>query len=131
MINKVYQIQKEGNGKTSNVSSASDSSRESANKSSPILIHCSAGIGRSGTFCCVDICVNRLNSDGMVDVYSTVRTIREQRAFSIQTDRQYEYCYLTILEYALNQRQMKGLETENLEEFLKEWRSNVYMTEDD
>ncbi|XP_077989434.1 tyrosine-protein phosphatase non-receptor type 9-like isoform X2 [Glandiceps talaboti] len=66
----------------------------------PIVIHCSAGIGRTGTFCTLDISIARLNDTRKVDIASTVRRMRTQRAFSIQTPDQYEFCHFSIIEYA-------------------------------
>lgn len=66
----------------------------------PICVHCSAGIGRTGTFCAIDISVNRLNDCKKVDVLDTVNKIRLQRAQSVQMRDQYVFCYLAVLEYA-------------------------------
>ncbi|KAM9792485.1 tyrosine-protein phosphatase non-receptor type 9 [Neosynchiropus ocellatus] len=66
----------------------------------PVIVHCSAGIGRTGTFCTLDICLSRLEDIGTVDVFQTVRRMRTQRAFSIQTWDQYYFCYTAIIEYA-------------------------------
>lgn len=71
----------------------------------PIIVHCSAGIGRTGTFCTLDICISRLEDTGTVDVRGTVERIRSQRAFSIQMPDQYIFCHLALIEYALS----KGL----------------------
>uniref|UniRef100_A0A3Q0RL34 Tyrosine-protein phosphatase non-receptor type 9 n=1 Tax=Amphilophus citrinellus TaxID=61819 RepID=A0A3Q0RL34_AMPCI len=66
----------------------------------PVVVHCSAGIGRTGTFCTLDICLSQLEDVGTVDVRQTVRRMRTQRAFSIQTWDQYYFCYTAIIEYA-------------------------------
>uniref|UniRef100_A0A8D3AI61 Tyrosine-protein phosphatase non-receptor type 9 n=1 Tax=Scophthalmus maximus TaxID=52904 RepID=A0A8D3AI61_SCOMX len=66
----------------------------------PVIVHCSAGIGRTGTFCTLDICLSRLEDIGTVDVRQTVRRMRTQRAFSIQTWDQYYFCYTAVIEYA-------------------------------
>uniref|UniRef100_A0AAQ5XGF6 protein-tyrosine-phosphatase n=1 Tax=Amphiprion ocellaris TaxID=80972 RepID=A0AAQ5XGF6_AMPOC len=66
----------------------------------PVVVHCSAGIGRTGTFCTLDICLSRLEDIGTVDVCQTVRRMRTQRAFSIQTWDQYYFCYTAVIEYA-------------------------------
>ncbi|XP_047434514.1 tyrosine-protein phosphatase non-receptor type 9 [Mugil cephalus] len=66
----------------------------------PVVVHCSAGIGRTGTFCTLDICLSRLEDIGTVDVCETVRRMRKQRAFSIQTWDQYYFCYTAVIEYA-------------------------------
>ncbi|XP_072319404.1 tyrosine-protein phosphatase non-receptor type 9 [Eucyclogobius newberryi] len=66
----------------------------------PVVVHCSAGIGRTGTFCTLDICLSRLEDMGTIDVCQTVRRMRTQRAFSIQTWDQYYFCYTAVIEYA-------------------------------
>ncbi|XP_030643834.1 tyrosine-protein phosphatase non-receptor type 9 [Chanos chanos] len=71
----------------------------------PVVVHCSAGIGRTGTFCTLDICLSRLEDIGTVDIKQTVRRMRTQRAFSIQTWDQYYFCYKAVIEYA----QQRGL----------------------
>ncbi|XP_071965804.1 tyrosine-protein phosphatase non-receptor type 9-like [Antedon mediterranea] len=64
----------------------------------PILVHCSAGIGRTGTFCTIDITLVRLEITQKLNIYDTVRKMRTQRAFSIQTPDQYEFCHFAVLE---------------------------------
>lgn len=71
----------------------------------PVVVHCSAGIGRTGTFCTLDICISRLDETGTVDVRGTVEKIRAQRAFSIQMPDQYIFCHVALIEYAAS----KGL----------------------
>eukprot|EP00057_Strongylocentrotus_purpuratus_P015757 XP_011670231.1 PREDICTED: tyrosine-protein phosphatase non-receptor type 9 isoform X1 [Strongylocentrotus purpuratus] len=66
----------------------------------PIVVHCSAGIGRTGTFCTLDISLARLEDVATIDVCNTVRLMRAQRAYSIQTPDQYEFCYFALVEYA-------------------------------
>ncbi len=50
----------------------------------PMVVHCSAGIGRTGTFATLDIAIRKFEDVGRVDVQATVERIRAQRAFSIQ-----------------------------------------------
>uniref|UniRef100_H2L8X3 Tyrosine-protein phosphatase non-receptor type 9 n=1 Tax=Oryzias latipes TaxID=8090 RepID=H2L8X3_ORYLA len=69
----------------------------------PMVVHCSAGIGRTGTFCALDICLSQLQDVGTLNVCQTVRRMRTQRAFSIQTPDQYYFCYNAILEHAQRQ----------------------------
>lgn len=66
----------------------------------PICVHCSAGIGRTGTFCTIDISINRLNDCKTVNILDTVNKIRLQRAQSVQMRDQYVFCYLAVMEYA-------------------------------
>ena len=54
----------------------------------------------TGTFCTLDISLSRLVDIHTVDICNTVRRMRAQRAFSIQTPDQYEFCYFAIIEYA-------------------------------
>ncbi|XP_046814153.1 tyrosine-protein phosphatase non-receptor type 9 isoform X1 [Vespa crabro] len=68
----------------------------------PIVVHCSAGIGRTGTFCTLDICISRLEDTGTVDIRGTVEKIRAQRAYSIQMPDQYVFCHRALAEYALS-----------------------------
>uniref|UniRef100_A0A667X855 Tyrosine-protein phosphatase non-receptor type 9 n=1 Tax=Myripristis murdjan TaxID=586833 RepID=A0A667X855_9TELE len=69
----------------------------------PIVVHCSAGIGRTGTFCALDICLSQLQDVGSLNICQTVRRMRTQRAFSIQTPDQYYFCHNAILEHAQRQ----------------------------
>ncbi len=70
----------------------------------PICVHCSAGIGRTGTFCAIDISINRLNAEKVLNVEETINKIRMQRAQSVQTRDQYVFCYMALLEYAQQNR---------------------------
>ncbi|KAH9520385.1 Tyrosine-protein phosphatase non-receptor type 9 [Bulinus truncatus] len=81
----------------------------------PIVVHCSAGIGRTGTFITVDICLRRLEHVGTVDVKETVRRIRSQRAFSIQMPDQYVFCHQAIIEHAQRQGLINSLEMISLD----------------
>ncbi|XP_045467341.1 tyrosine-protein phosphatase non-receptor type 9 [Harmonia axyridis] len=81
----------------------------------PIVVHCSAGIGRTGTFCTLDICISRLEEIGTVDIRGTVEKIRSQRAYSIQMPDQYIFCHSALIEYALlkgylNEADLVGLD---------------------
>ena len=67
---------------------------------SPVVVHCSAGVGRSGAYCSIDTCLHQLDEQSRVNLQGVVRKMRKQRAFSVQTEEQYEFCYRTILEYA-------------------------------
>lgn len=53
-----------------------------------------------GTFCALDICLSQLQDVGTLNVCQTVRRMRTQRAFSIQTPEQYYFCHTAILEHA-------------------------------
>ncbi|KAI1904049.1 hypothetical protein AGOR_G00001680 [Albula goreensis] len=72
-------------------------------KGPPIVVHCSAGIGRTGTLCALDICLSQLQDVATLNICQTVRRMRTQRAFSIQTPEQYYFCHTAILEQAKKQ----------------------------
>lgn len=70
----------------------------------PVCVHCSAGIGRTGTFCAIEISVNRLKDMRTVNILDTVNKIRAQRAQSVQMRDQYVFCYLAVIEYAQREK---------------------------
>jgi protein tyrosine phosphatase len=67
----------------------------------PAVVHCSAGIGRSGTFIAIDICLRRLLAVGNVDIMATVNYIRKQRFGSVQTFKQYKFIYEAVRDFAI------------------------------
>ncbi|KAF5890933.1 receptor-type tyrosine-protein phosphatase epsilon-like, partial [Clarias magur] len=67
----------------------------------PIIIHCSAGVGRTGTFIVIDAMMNMMHAEARVDVFGFVSRIRNQRCQLIQTDMQYSFIYQALLEHYL------------------------------
>ena len=51
----------------------------------PILVHCSAGVGRTGTFIAVDIALEQAKKEGLVDIAGIVNRLRKQRMKMVQT----------------------------------------------
>lgn len=66
----------------------------------PIVVHCSAGIGRTGTFIAIQISMLQLTETGKVNIRETVEKIRSQRAFSIVFQEQYVFIHEAIILYA-------------------------------
>ncbi|GLV33905.1 Protein tyrosine phosphatase 61F [Carabus blaptoides fortunei] len=68
----------------------------------PAIIHCSAGIGRSGTFCLVDSCLVLIERAGLnsVNVKDILLEMRKYRMGLIQTPDQLRFSYLAIIEGA-------------------------------
>ncbi|CAO3639156.1 unnamed protein product [Cunninghamella echinulata] len=66
----------------------------------PMIIHCSAGCGRSGAFCVIDTALRQLthfkNDDGWDVLWDIIYTFREQRLSMVQTLRQFVFCYEVI-----------------------------------
>ena len=51
----------------------------------PILVHCSAGVGRTGTFIAVDIALEQARRERVVDIAGIINRLREQRMQMVQT----------------------------------------------
>jgi netrin-G3 ligand len=66
--------------------------------SSPMVVHCSAGVGRTGTFIVVDYSILWLKQENQVDIFNLVKEIRQQRPFLVQSLAQYIFCHDAILE---------------------------------
>uniref|UniRef100_A0AAR2LF44 Receptor-type tyrosine-protein phosphatase epsilon n=1 Tax=Pygocentrus nattereri TaxID=42514 RepID=A0AAR2LF44_PYGNA len=67
----------------------------------PIIVHCSAGVGRTGTFIVIDAMMDMMHAEGRVDVFGFVTRIRNQRCQLVQTDMQYSFIYQALLEHYL------------------------------
>ena len=53
--------------------------------STPITIHCSSGVGRTGVFIALSIIMERIKREGVIDVFQTVKMLRIQRVAMVQT----------------------------------------------
>lgn len=77
----------------------------------PMIVHCSAGCGRTGAFCAIDTLIYRLRDKAHYTeeerlgelnlLFQTVSKFREQRVSMVQTLRQYVFCYEVILWWTL------------------------------
>ncbi|KAK0046237.1 receptor-type tyrosine-protein phosphatase alpha [Biomphalaria pfeifferi] len=59
----------------------------------PIVVHCSAGVGRTGTFIALYNIMRQAEETGLVDFFKTVSKLREDRIFMVQTLSQYEFLH--------------------------------------
>ncbi|XP_073760632.1 tyrosine-protein phosphatase non-receptor type 20 isoform X9 [Callorhinus ursinus] len=64
----------------------------------PMLVHCSAGVGRTGVFLCVDVVFCAIEKNFPFNIKNIVTQMREQRYGMIQTKEQYFFCYKVVLE---------------------------------
>ncbi|XP_030851934.1 receptor-type tyrosine-protein phosphatase epsilon isoform X2 [Strongylocentrotus purpuratus] len=69
-----------------------------ADDSAPLLVHCSAGIGRSGVLIAMDSVVEQAKRTGKVNVHGFVQAMRECRQNMVQTDEQYVFLHEAVLE---------------------------------
>uniref|UniRef100_A0AC34PW97 Protein-tyrosine-phosphatase n=1 Tax=Panagrolaimus sp. JU765 TaxID=591449 RepID=A0AC34PW97_9BILA len=69
-------------------------------ENTPIICHCSAGIGRTGAFIAIDIMLDRLRFENTVDIFECVTSLRAQRFYMVQTDDQYIFIHDAVLDAA-------------------------------
>jgi protein tyrosine phosphatase len=80
-----------------------ESYRQLTRTQAPIVLHCSAGIGRTGTFCAIDIGIKRYLDTRTIDIASTVVKMRHERAGSVQTEDQYVFIHSALMDYIRQQ----------------------------
>eukprot|EP01099_Mayorella_cantabrigiensis_P001148 TRINITY_DN1486_c0_g1_i1.p1 TRINITY_DN1486_c0_g1~~TRINITY_DN1486_c0_g1_i1.p1 ORF type:complete len:348 (+),score=51.10 TRINITY_DN1486_c0_g1_i1:75-1046(+) len=81
--------------------------REIDDQKSPIVAHCSAGIGRTGTFITIDFALRSIEQNQQmtptVNIYQTVGKLREQRLGMVQQKEQYIFCYQTVVDWIFDE----------------------------
>nr|XP_022912778.1 tyrosine-protein phosphatase 10D-like isoform X1 [Onthophagus taurus] len=83
---------------------------------SKTIIHCSAGVGRTGTLIALDILLQTIENAGDIDIFKTVLNLRKQRVRMVQTEKQYMYIHNCLAEYITNPKKGETKETEPIYE---------------
>ncbi|XP_019512016.1 PREDICTED: receptor-type tyrosine-protein phosphatase eta isoform X2 [Hipposideros armiger] len=74
---------------------------------SPVLVHCSAGVGRTGTFIAIDRLIYQIENENTVDVYGIVYDLRMHRPLMVQTEDQYVFLNQCVLDIIRSQKDTK------------------------
>jgi len=83
--------------------------QQADNNQAPLVVHCSAGVGRTGTFIIIDQVITALlQNDNKVDINALVEEIREDRMALVQHTIQYKFAYQACVHYAATM--LKGKE---------------------
>ncbi|CAL4066178.1 unnamed protein product, partial [Meganyctiphanes norvegica] len=83
----------------------------------PILVHCSAGIGRTGTFIVVDMILDQIKRQGLdceIDIQRSIQMVRSQRSGMVQTEAQYKFVYLAVQHHIETVQQRISAEQKSL-----------------
>uniref|UniRef100_A0A667YXQ7 Tyrosine-protein phosphatase non-receptor type n=1 Tax=Myripristis murdjan TaxID=586833 RepID=A0A667YXQ7_9TELE len=74
------------------------------NTNLPVLVHCSAGVGRTGVVILTEVMIACLEHNEMLDVPTVLSMLRKQRMMMVQTISQYVFIYKVLIQYLRNSR---------------------------
>jgi len=78
----------------------------------PIVVHCSAGIGRTGTFVAIHMCLHRAQLGLQYDIKEIIKHLRTQRIGMVQSKEQYSFVYAVTKDIIERKMELKILKKE-------------------
>ncbi|XP_060118117.1 receptor-type tyrosine-protein phosphatase eta [Heteronotia binoei] len=78
------------------------------NPPTPTLVHCSAGVGRTGTFIAIDRLIHQMEMENTVDVYGVVYDLRMHRPLMVQTEEQYVFLNQCVMDIIKSKKEKKA-----------------------
>ncbi|XP_060705544.1 receptor-type tyrosine-protein phosphatase H-like [Hemiscyllium ocellatum] len=93
------------------------------------IVHCSAGVGRTGTLIALDYLLQQMEQEGVVDVYGIVRKMRQNRPLMVQTELQYIFLHQCMLDTIQQRGEPEEAIYENQQNLIYENVSAIHATD--